>query len=311
MIKNVLKRACYLIVALSTIGGVAGLYQQVSSGSDYSLTLYLKSIDKIIENSSRMSDLRVYFNGTEITSLYITKIQLKNTGKRAFTKESIFEPLTISSSTPTKLFRVDCNNNLQSFTAANVFLYWNLFNPADVINCSLFSTEPLAIKVSHKIKEVARIDFINEIANPPTEQRIRALSLGWFFLIVFSILVILDAVLLIKADIKGSRVLGLIKSLSATESVNKEVFIRQLRNLYEDYYHSAKLFVTPDELVEHVSSQLSSDDAITDRYLEVARKASIEYVMNANLYNLRVYGVFYGPALLIICIVRISIYLTI
>jgi hypothetical protein len=138
MIKNILKRAWYFIIVLSTIGGVAGLYQQVSSGSDYSLTLHLKSADKIIENRSGMSDLRVSFNDKEITSLYLTKLQLKNTGKRAFTKDYIFEPLTIASTTPTRLLRADCSNNLQFIKDASVSLRWDLFNPTEVIDCSFF-----------------------------------------------------------------------------------------------------------------------------------------------------------------------------
>jgi hypothetical protein len=307
MIKNILKRVWYFIIALSTIGGVAGLYQQMNSGNDYGLTLYLKSVDKIIENKSRMSDLRVYFNEKETTSLYLTKIQLKNTGKRAFTKDYIFEPLTIASTNLTKFLRVDCNNNLQIYTPENFTLRWDLFNPSDVVDCSIFSTEPFVIKTSHKIKEVAKIDFINEITNPPTEQRLRTLSLWWFILCAFSVVVFWDAVLLVKADIKCSRVIGLIKSLPDTESVNKAHFLEDLRNLYDDYYQSAKLFVTPDELIEHVSNQLSSDEEISGKNLEVARNAAIEYVMNANLYNIRSLGIFYGPFLLTLCVIRIAI----
>jgi hypothetical protein len=93
-------------------------------------------------------------------------------------------------------------------------------------------------------------------------------------------------------------------------SVNKEDFLRELRNLYEGYYQSAKLFVTPNELVEHVSNQLSSDDTIAGRYLEVARTESIKYVMSANLYNIRAHGIFYGPVLFVVCVIRVAIYLT-
>ncbi|MFJ1257146.1 hypothetical protein [Cupriavidus sp. CuC1] len=308
MIKNILTRVWYLVVVISTIGGAAGLYQQISSSSDYSLTLYLKSADKIIENRSRMSDLRVYFNDKETTSLYLTKIQLKNTGKRALTKDYIFEPITIASTTPTKLLRADCSNNLQSFTDASVTLRWNLFNPTDVVDCSVFSTEPITIRLSHKIKEVAKVEFEDQIANPPTEQRVKTLSIWWLVLFAFSVLIIWDAALLIKADSKGNRVLGHIKSLPDTGSVNKELFFAELRKLYEDYYQSAKLFVTPDELVKHISSRLPPDEIITGRYLEVARTAAIERVMNANLYFLRGYGIFYGPVLFIVSAIAVAIH---
>ncbi|MCY0855749.1 hypothetical protein [Cupriavidus sp. D39] len=308
MIKNILMRVWYFVVIISTIGGVAGLYQQISSSSDYGLTLFLKSADKIIENKSGVSDIRVYFNDKETTSLYLTKIQLKNTGKRAFTKDYIFEPITIASTTPTKLLRADCSNNLQSFTDASFTLRWNLFNPTEAIDCSVFSTEPLTIRLSNKIKEVAKVEFVDQIANPPAEQRVKTLNIWWLVLIAFSVLVTWDAALLVKADSKCSRVLGLIKSLPETESVNKEVFLDELRKLYEDYYQSAKLFVTPDQLADHVSSQLQPGDAITGRYLQVARDAAIEYVMNANLYNIRAYGIFYGPALFVVSAILVVIH---
>lgn len=292
---------------LAVIGGIYGAYVQLITSNDYALAFYLKSSDKIIENNSKLSDLKLFFNGKEVTSLYITKVQLKNSGRRALTKEYIYDPVTIVNSLPGNILKVSSNSELATLKDESLFLGWDLFNPGDVIDLAIFSTGPVKVTLSHKIREIQNIEFIDEISNPPAEKRVKSISKWWLALIVLSILISVDAIWLIRWDAKGSAVLGTIKGLSKCEMVDKEKFLSILRSDYDDYYKSAFLFIKPDDLIEHVSSQLSSESIISGIELEVARKAALSGIMNGNLYTIRSHNLFVGPLLFGVCLFRIAI----
>lgn len=308
MIKKIFKHTYFLIVLFSTIGGAFAFYQQITNGNDYSLSLYLKNSEKIIENNNRAPGLSMLFNGNEIKSLYLSKIQLKNTGKRALTKDFIYEPITITTGVSNKILQINQPSQNISYKDNILTINWVLLNPKENIETSIFTIEPVNIKVNQKLKEISKINFINEVANPPTDKRIKSLGLLWLFLILFSIAITVDAILLVKADIKLGRIFNLVNSLPKSGSIDKKTFFANLSALYEDYYQAIPwAFVKPEELINILSEKFSLSESISDRELEILDHEVIKHVRYANLYSIRSMNIFGGPLLFGFCFIRVLV----
>lgn len=156
---------------------------------------------------------------------------------------------------------------------------------------------------------MTKINYINEITNPPAEKRIKSLGFLWLFIILFSIVITRDAILLVKEDMKLQRIFDLAKSLKTSEDIDKKSFLAELSALYEDYYNAIPwALVTPKELVSSVSEKLSPSESIGGRYLEIARTEIIKYVRYGNLYSIRSMNIFTGPLLFGFCLIRIFIF---
>ena len=54
--------------------------------------LYLTEQNKVIENNTGLADLKIIYKNSVVDSLYSTKLLLKNSGKKAITKDFVFEP---------------------------------------------------------------------------------------------------------------------------------------------------------------------------------------------------------------------------
>lgn len=310
MFKKIIKGIFFICGFFATIGGAYSFYQALSIGNDYDLVLYLKDSEKIIENNKKTLGLSMLFNGAEIDSLYLSKIQLQNSGKRALTKDFIYEPLTIEIGSTNKILQTNPPIPFVTHTENTITIKWDLLNPDEAIKLSLFTTEPIEVKTNYKIKEITNINFVNEVANPPTDKRLKSISSIWFFLIIYSIAITLDALLLIIKDLKLSSVIGFVKSLPAKGSIDKKEFLTELSTLYGDYYRSMHwLFVTPEALIAHVSKGLNSTEMISGKELEVICKDTLDMVMHGNLYTIRSRSIFIGPFLFCICIIAITIFL--
>lgn len=308
MLKLIVRYIYSLLASIAVIGGVWAFYDQLVAVDDYSLTLTLKNKEKLIENNHKTPGLTMFYNGVEINSLYITKIELKNTGKRALTKDFIYEPVQISVGKSNKILQINTNNIYTTHSKNSITFKWNLFNPNEKIEVLVFSSEPVKINISHKIKEITTITYIDEIINPPTGQKLKAISTFWFLLMIISILLTLDAISLIKNDIKLGNIFAFLRSLPDRDSIQKEAFLSELLNLYQDYYRSVPvLFVKPDELIKLVSENITQTEYITGNELYKAKVEAIRYVRNLNLYNLRTMNIIGGPFLFIFSFIRIII----
>jgi len=312
MLKVLLKKVWWVVGCCAVIGGAISFVQLFTTGDDYGLTIYLKSIEKVIENDSKTPGIRILFNGKEVTSLYLNKIELKNTGKKALTKDFIYEPVTIKADASNVIYQINPPNPFIIFTADKVIIKWDLLNPGEVIDATVFTKKPLKIKTIQQIREITKVEFVDEIANPPTKDRLKSLGILWLLLFVLSIYITLEALLLVKGDVKLGRILNLAESLRTSENVDRKSFLEELARLYDDYYQSVPLlFVKPDELIDIISKKLDQTDKISGHYLEIAREGILEYSMHGNLYFVRSIGIFFGPLLFGFCLIRVGIALII
>lgn len=306
MFKLIARYIYTLLIFIGVIGGVWSFYTGLVSPDDYSLTLYLKNKEKLIENNHSTTGLTMAYNGRQINSLYLTRLELKNTGKRALTKDFIYEPIQISIGDKNTILKIDPSNKFLSQTNNIITIKWDLLNPDQNINILIFSTQPIKLNIHQKIKEITEINFIDEIKNPPFSNRFKSINILWFLLMVFALIITIDGLFLMKNDPKLGKVLAFLKSLPTLKSIQKEDYFAELTTLYEDYYNSAPLlFVKPNELKKLISANITPLESIADFELVRAKQEGINYVSHANLYNIRILSIFLGPIIFIICFLAI------
>lgn len=308
--KAILKYTKTLFVLLSTIGGVFAFYQQITAATEYSLSLHLRSSEKVIENNSGAPALRVLFNGAEIRSLYVTKIELINSGKRALTRDFIYEPVQINVGKFSEILQVSPGNTNLSHTKNTITAKWDLFNPGESIGATIFSTGPINLATSHKIKEIRTIEYIDYVANPPAKEKLRSLSVLWVIFLVLSLVITIDALLLVKQDPKLGKIFGLVKALPEFGAIDKKSFLADLSAFYEDYYQSVPLaLVPPKMLMEKVAEEIGSAEVISGHNLERVKNTVIEYVRFGNMYSIRSMNILFGPLLFGFCFIRVAMLL--
>jgi len=307
MFKLIARYIYTLLIFIGVISGVWSFYSLLATPDDYDLTLYLKSKEKLIENNHSTTGLTMAYNGRQINSLYLTKFQLKNTGKRALTKDFIYEPIQISIGDKNTILKIDPSNKFLSQANNIITIKWDLLNPDQNIDVLIFSTQPIKLNIHQKIKEITRINFIDEIKNPPLTNRFKSINIIWFLLMIFALIITIDGLFLMKNDPKLGKVFAFLRSLPTLKSIQKEDYFEELTILYEDYYDSTPLlFVKPNELKKLISTKITSSETISDFELVRAKQEGINYVRHANLYNIRTLNVFFGLIIFIICFLAIS-----
>jgi hypothetical protein len=224
----------------------------------------------------------------------------------ALPKEYIYEPIAISVG-DANILMLGATEKLVAQKGSTVIVKWDLLNPREKIGINLFTDNPVNVSVTHKIREVSQVKFINELFDPPRVNRIKALGLLWLALLIASILMFFDAVMLVRWDAKLGAIFALTKELKTAVSVDKKVYLDELLNLYSDYYKSAFLLVKPEDVVSSVANKLESIDPISGRYLEIARVETINQVRYANLYSIRSMNIFIGPLIFGFCLIRILV----
>lgn len=310
MFKLIVRYIYSFLGLIAIIGGVWAFYDQLVSIDDYSLTLTLKSKEKLIENNHHTPGLTMSYNGVEVDSLYLTKIQLKNTGKRALTKDFIYQPVQISVGGSNQILQINTKNSLLTHTKNSITFKWNLFNPTEAMEVLIFSTQPVKLNINQKIKEISSINFVEEIENPSIAQRFESINILWYLIMIFALIITIDALLLIRNDMKLVRIFNFLTSLPTLKSIKREDFLSELSNLYQDYYNSTPLlFIKPDELIKLISENITQSKNITDDELIKAEDEGFNYVRYANLYSIRSNNIIAGPLLFILSFIGILILL--
>jgi hypothetical protein len=131
--QKIFKFLYWTLTALATVGGVIGLFQFALSTPDYDLVIAQLSSEKIIENTVKTPELSFHFDGKPIDRLYFTKLQLKNSGKRALTTDFIYEPIRIFVGPESKLLQVNQNGSSVSIADNAMVIRWSLLNPGESI----------------------------------------------------------------------------------------------------------------------------------------------------------------------------------
>lgn len=305
MIKVILKNTWAAITVLAALGGAVGVFfLPIFTSDDYALTLTLKSAEKLIENKYPDVGLTVAFNGDNVKSLYYTKLQLKNSGKRALTKEYIFEPMTIHVAPPNAILSVTSSNKGISFSPEKATITWNLLNPSETIDLRIYSTAAFELNSKQMIREVTNVNYINEMTNPPTSERIKTLKALWLVFFIVGIYMTADAMSVVGEDRKLQRLLDFINTSLKGDKINKQDFLDNLLSMYSEYYEAVpRLFLEPETLIQEISKVLDDSEEISGRFLEVARREALVQVMHGNLYTLRSINIVFGPLVVGICFV--------
>lgn len=308
MFRKILKHTWASIVVFSTIGGAISFLHYFFSKPDYSLTIFLKTTEELVQ-PQHTSGLRILYNGKEINSLYVTKIIIQNTGRLALTKNFIYKPLSISIGKDNKLIKIKQTGSGESYAqGGKLHFTWNLLNPSDSARIFIYSTNKPDIKESYKIKEIKKVSIVNEIKNPLIEKRVTGIGVFWLVLLLFSILITIDSLLLILGDVKLQKIFNYTKQASNLKSVNRKEYLDTIQTLYSDYHQSVPLlFISVEELPKLISEKIPSTDILAGKDLHLLCQETINYVRHANLYSIRSINIAVGPILFGFCLIRVAL----
>lgn len=305
MFAKLAKNFWLTITFISTVGGAAATYQLVTSTDEYSLTLYKKNEEKLIERNKSINGLTVAFQGKQLDALYSTEIELGNTGRKALTRDFIFQSVTLTPSSYTEIVQIKPEQKEIKSSGNNVVFTWDLLNPGNKLRATILSTGPIDGKMTHQIREVPKIEYIDEVTTPPRSERLKAVYLAWLIAALTSIALTIDAIGLIRNDAKLQAVFDLPKSLIPGSSKRAD-FLNKLLSLYKDYYVSTpRLLVTPKDFEARIVYSISESEIMSDGDIKLAQRETIDQAKHANLYSARSINIVTGPLLFGICVVRV------
>ncbi|MEM5389438.1 hypothetical protein VSR68_38650 [Paraburkholderia phymatum] len=297
MINFIAKRVWPAIVVISTIGGAIAFFQWTMERDEYALEVRVLS-----------GELQFTPNGKKANPAYLLKVLIKNSGRRGLPRDYIYKPVTILLEGPGSVVDVSSSDPNTRHDQHSVSFLWDLLNPNDTINTSVFYTAPDKIKVSGLIRDVEKINCINEVENPSAKVRILSIGLVWLLLLIYSMLATIDATFLVRHDVKLQRVFNMTRELDSTGPINKDEFVSRLGKLYEDYYNSVPvLFVKPKNFVSQVSDAWDSSVNEGGDYRKTVKDRIISDARYANLYSIRPSNIVVGPLLFGFCFIRLVI----
>ena len=183
-----------------------------------------------------------------------------------------------------------------------------MLNPGEEISFLLLTNKDPKFNFSYKIKEIKNISFIDYVNNPPAKDRLYSVNIFWFILLLTSIFIVLDAVFLLKEDIKLSGIFALIKSIPGDSNFDKQSTLEELSFLYGAYVDALPfVFTSKERLIKSMSSKMDSLDTTNERDRYILYQHAINLVRHGNLYSMRSIGIITGPILLIICVIGIAV----
>lgn len=275
----------------------------------YSLTLALTKSTRLVPRKIDALHLKSFGEERKSSFLYISDLNLTNTGRKALTNRSEFKPLAVDIGANNKILRlVSSRPNRVHYKKNTIYYDWHLLNPGEHITATVYSRGPIDVHLTYRIKDIEHIHFVNYLKRPPVESRILSLGYLWAILFALSILITQDSVRLLIADIELGKIFRLARSVLSCPNVNKDEYLNSLFNLYTDYARVAPfLFVSPRRLIKLISEAVPDQPEITEK-TDILRldRATIRYVRYANLYDIRVkVNVLAGPILFGMCAVRL------
>jgi hypothetical protein len=298
---------------IALVGGVVGfghLIYSMNIQSDHQLTLQIVDKQEILRKSDDIQKGLLKFNEVPVESLKVTKFKLTNSGDKAFTKDFLVEPLTVSVENSNISFFVT-DATFENQDKAKISILFDLLNPDESIEFSVITETTASFKHSFRIREIKELEIDDLILSPPLIERFMNLNFFWYFLLFFSIYRVVDGMNILRGDIKLAPILNLIASIKSASSINSEVFIKDIKELYEAYYLSTRgLYVTPERLEMELKDEAQKLDLndrkdIVDFYIKAHA-----LVTHHNLYFLRGLSPFVGLAGILISIVAIVLIVT-
>jgi hypothetical protein len=295
-----------LLVLLSVIAGIVSLYSFITDKNDYSLLFVIENESKIIENNTNLADLKVIYKDIQVKSLYGTKIKIINNGKKAITSDFVFQPITINIEKNNTIINV-VSSALSNLDKNSFHVDFDLLNPNTSIDMYILTISQPTFNLKYKIKEITEIQQWNKIEDPPlNEKALGTGTISFFILLIFSILVTIDALLLIKGDVVFGQILRLVKDIQTDTNFNKEKTLQKLFTLYEEYNNITPfLLIEKNFLISEVSKKIEQLDTSKERDRYILYKFTIQLVRKGNLYNIRSSYIVIGPIIFIIACIGI------
>lgn len=307
MIKFFIKNTYKVFAIAATIGGAFGLIQSLTTQEEFSLTLTKQSEMNLISKSESTNEITILYNNQKVSSIYRSKFTLENMGKKALTKEFIFTPISLTPKSGTTIIQISPQQPEISFASQNIKITWELLNPGEKISFEIISDKPFSPTVSGRIKEIPKVKYRDELSDPPSKSRIENLSILWLIIAIISILLMVDAIRLIKHDAKLQELLSLSKNTPAN-STGRNEFAAKAIALYTEYFMVAPvLLINPDEFASEIKAAVRGDGKMTNDALKIARQAISVYAIHANLYTIRAYSIIYAPLILGFCLIRVAL----
>lgn len=305
MISFIISRIWTLIAILATVGGVAGIfYLPPFTDDEYALSLTLKSSERIISGRNDVNGLAITYNGQAVPSLHFSKFTLKNDGKRALLKEFVLSPVTVPSGAGNSILAIASAHKAISFTRQDFTVAWDLLNPGEEIDVLVYSTLPVPLYSSQRIREITKLKYNDYVANPPARSRIGGSMIAIIIAAVFGLVLALDGLLLIRRDPQLQKLLDYVNGVPVTGNIDPQLFLQDVSALYANYHQIAHfLFISPEEYSQELKKAIGHTTTLnggsTVKVCDVARSLA----MNGNLYNIRTSSLFSGPLIAIFCLV--------
>ena len=297
-----------ILVLLSVIATLYHSYKYVTDEKEYDLALYLTEQNKVIENNTGLADLKIIYKNSVVDSLYSTKLLLKNSGKKAITKDFVFEPFIVKIQDPNSILLLRSDSQSVKFKNNVITIEFDLLNPGEEISFLLLTSKDPKFNFWYKIKEIKNINFIDYVNNPPAKDRLYSVNIFWFILLLTSIFISLDAVFLLKEDIKLAEIFALIRAIPGDSNFDKQSTLEALSCLYGAYVDALPfVFTSKERLIKSMSSKMDSLDTTNERDRYILYQHAINLVRHGNLYSTRSIGIIAGPILLIICVISIDV----
>lgn len=311
MLRTFFKYINSTLSVATMIGGVISLFSIAIAKDEYSLTLYKKSQEELVEKKAALDGLIVLYQGKQIDKLYRSEFLLANTGRKAFTKDFIYQPVALFAENNSSLLSAKIGQVPVVIKQNKLQFTWDLLNPGENLSATIISSGPIGVDASSRVKEITRINFIDEIKNPPNTKRIKSVSLAWGVAALLSIILTIDSLFIIKGDIKLQRVFDYSKNM-LPNTLTPEEFIVGVLNRYKDYYESTpRLLVKPQDFESEVRASILTTKAMDEVDIELATQTIIKYARFGNLYSIRSVGFIFWPVVFGFCIIRVIIALVI
>ena len=294
------------IVFISVIGTIFTIFDTFFKKNDYNLTIFLNEQYQIIENNTGLSDLYFLYKDIKVTSLYGTKITLNNTGQKAITNDFIFDKLKVHINNNATIYYVNINQKTKNIKDNFFEIKFDLLNPKDKLTVWIITDKKPDLNFSYKIREIKDIEFINLIKNPPLENRILNISIWWYLIMMYAILITLDSLWLILGDDKLTPLLSRIKKIQYDKQFNREKTINDLTKLYQAYEDKLPyILIKKNEFIDNVSTKIDALDTKDSQDLFKLYKYVNSIAMHGNLYSMRGSLIIFGPILFFISLIGI------
>ncbi|MGB0974173.1 MAG: hypothetical protein ACPGU9_04190 [Flavobacteriaceae bacterium] len=250
------------------------------------------------------NDLTIYlFESEQVNERYLAKFEVYNEGM-AISKYELIQPLVINLEKDNAIVDFDLIEKkpeaikvwLSKLTSNKLKVDFDLLNESEHITFSILTKQPIEkFTVSSRIKNIEEVVTYHYQIKPKFYDRIGKF---WMFLIVFSVITFIDAVLLVAKNKQLKQLLQHIDSIS--ELTKKQEFIKG----YDAAYVAYNLRFKRNKLAVKTDIAMLFDEITANNISQVKQKMKA-VTKRAVLYKLRKPYLLISPVLFLISLIAI------